>query len=42
MKTDISGCVLSFEFDLSLLMSSRRDFHKVAVATPGYYLIFPR
>jgi hypothetical protein len=36
MKTDIPGCVLSFELDLSLLMSSGRDFHKVAVATPAY------
>jgi hypothetical protein len=42
MKTDMPGCVFSFEFDLSLLMFSGRDFHKVAVATPGYYLIFPR
>jgi hypothetical protein len=30
------GCVLGFEFDLSLHLFSRRDFRKVEVAKPAY------
>lgn len=33
IKTNISGCVVGFEFNLSLHLVSRRDFRKVEVTS---------